>query len=46
MPQKTEVRRIHASANEHVEVFMDDVLQLQHRSVLLMSYSITGAVLA
>ena len=26
MPQKTEVRRIHAGADEHVEIFMHDVL--------------------
>ena len=32
MPQKTQVWRIHARSNEYVEVFVNDVLQLQDKN--------------
>ena len=30
VPQKTQVRWIHARSNKYVQVFVNDILQLQH----------------
>jgi len=35
MPQKTQVRWIHARSNKYVEVFVYDILQLQHKNATI-----------